>query len=447
MSREDIARLLGGYATGTLTPEERQALFAAALQDQDLFDELQREQALHDLLREPAARAQLLAALEDRLPWYRRFGEWMLCPAALTAVAVCLLLVASVAILRPWRGYEAAKPPLVATALPQEAPPIPSPPLAAGQKTTEVTAMEAMKKAKAPAVSPAARAFMPPAASAAREELPLPESAAQEAQAGVANKPAAAAPPPAIPATPAPAPKAADQKMTADLSNKRNDAAEQTETIAGTVAPGAGQPGSAPARNAFAGGALSANSLQQASAPAVASDGGARQRYYAGTMPPVAPAKAHLQSLQAPRVPASQPVPLGIKWSILRREANGGLTSINAEDLRAGDAVEVRLTSNQSCDLSVFDNANGKLALLFAKHVEAGEAIHTPLLTPGDKGLRELLVELARGSNVKNAIATARPDLSRQSQRSETDRSEQTTYTVGPTGAPQVFLSITLNYR
>ena len=38
MNREDIQKLLGGYATGTLTPEEQQALFSAALEDQELFD-------------------------------------------------------------------------------------------------------------------------------------------------------------------------------------------------------------------------------------------------------------------------------------------------------------------------------------------------------------------------------------------------------------------------
>ena len=51
MSREDIQKLLGGYATGTLTPEEQQALFSAALEDQELFDALAREQSLRDAAR------------------------------------------------------------------------------------------------------------------------------------------------------------------------------------------------------------------------------------------------------------------------------------------------------------------------------------------------------------------------------------------------------------
>ena len=62
MRPEDIRKLLGGYATGTRTAEERQALFEAALDDQELFDALAKEQPLRDLLEDPAARAHLLAA-------------------------------------------------------------------------------------------------------------------------------------------------------------------------------------------------------------------------------------------------------------------------------------------------------------------------------------------------------------------------------------------------
>jgi len=96
MKREDIRKLLGGYATGTLTAEERQALFEAALEDQELFDALAKEEPLRELLEDPAARARLLAALDDsplpsllgqalspanRLPWFRRLVGQALPPA------------------------------------------------------------------------------------------------------------------------------------------------------------------------------------------------------------------------------------------------------------------------------------------------------------------------------------------------------------------------------
>jgi hypothetical protein len=78
MTPEDIRKLVGGYATGTLTPEEEAALFAAALEDQELFDTLAREQSLRDLLRDPGARADLMAALDP--PQRAGFWAWLARP-------------------------------------------------------------------------------------------------------------------------------------------------------------------------------------------------------------------------------------------------------------------------------------------------------------------------------------------------------------------------------
>lgn len=83
MTPEAARKLLGGYATGTLTDAEEQALFAAALEDQSLFDELAREQSLRDLLRDPAAKGHLLAALDEP----RRAWWWSWKPAAVLALA------------------------------------------------------------------------------------------------------------------------------------------------------------------------------------------------------------------------------------------------------------------------------------------------------------------------------------------------------------------------
>jgi len=95
MSRDEIAKLMGGYATGTLTPEERQALFEAALEDQALFDELALEQPLEELLSNPAARAHVLAALDDEpLPWNRRVGRWVWEHSVSVASLAGLLLMA-----------------------------------------------------------------------------------------------------------------------------------------------------------------------------------------------------------------------------------------------------------------------------------------------------------------------------------------------------------------
>jgi hypothetical protein len=83
MSEHDLEKLLGGFAADTLTPEEKQTLYTAALQDQQLFNALADEQALRELLSDPDVRFRLLASLEQKsasgasgslswLDWFRR---------------------------------------------------------------------------------------------------------------------------------------------------------------------------------------------------------------------------------------------------------------------------------------------------------------------------------------------------------------------------------------
>ena len=83
MSEHDLEKLLGGFAADTLTAEEKQTLYTAALQDQQLFNALADEQALKELLADPDVRHRLLASLEQKsasgaggslswLDWFRR---------------------------------------------------------------------------------------------------------------------------------------------------------------------------------------------------------------------------------------------------------------------------------------------------------------------------------------------------------------------------------------
>src|SRR5450631_697776 len=105
MSPEDIKKLLGGYATDTLTTEEQQALFAAALEDQELFDALAREQSLRDLLRDPAARAELLSALDTPANRLCGFWQWLRRPAV---AGLATAGVAAIAVLAVWQGTRPA---------------------------------------------------------------------------------------------------------------------------------------------------------------------------------------------------------------------------------------------------------------------------------------------------------------------------------------------------
>jgi hypothetical protein len=87
MSKDEARKLLGGYATGSLSEAERKVLFEAALQDQELFDELAGEQALKEVLDEPGARQRLIAALEPP----RKHRVWLLAMASAT-VAIALVI-------------------------------------------------------------------------------------------------------------------------------------------------------------------------------------------------------------------------------------------------------------------------------------------------------------------------------------------------------------------
>lgn len=91
MRPDHAERLLGGHATGILSEAERRELYAAALAHQEVFDALMDEEALRDLLSDPASRARLLAALAASprpRAWWRR-------PLLLSSAASLLLVVAT----------------------------------------------------------------------------------------------------------------------------------------------------------------------------------------------------------------------------------------------------------------------------------------------------------------------------------------------------------------
>jgi hypothetical protein len=116
MSREEVRKLLGGYATGTLTPAEQEALFAASLEDQELFDALAAEQSMRDLLRDPAVQAELLAALDGgppKQPWW----QWRPLVAGVAMAGMAAIGVGT------WLATREKPAPVVVAELRKEAPP------------------------------------------------------------------------------------------------------------------------------------------------------------------------------------------------------------------------------------------------------------------------------------------------------------------------------------
>jgi hypothetical protein len=153
MKPRDLKQLLGGFAAGTLTSEEREALFQAALEDQALFDALAEEEGLRELLADPIARAKLLGDLREEAPQglWRRLAGWLRKPAtlALAGSAAALLLVVGVV---RFTQRETEGPQLVA----QAPRPVETPPAAA--------------VVQPPKARPTMRRAAPPAAASALEK-------------------------------------------------------------------------------------------------------------------------------------------------------------------------------------------------------------------------------------------------------------------------------------
>src|SRR5256885_1782068 len=181
---DDARKLLGGYATGTLTEQERAELFEAALHDQQLFEALADEQALKDLLDDGAARGELLRATEKQpAPW-----RWMLPVGSLAAAAVitiCVLAlyrtkqqpVATAQLQRPVEQMRAAAPPIA-----NEAPAAkPSSDAVASTRTAPAPAPALAKRreADAPGNQPVPAAPVPPQLEVKEQRAPQQQVAEQ----------------------------------------------------------------------------------------------------------------------------------------------------------------------------------------------------------------------------------------------------------------------------
>jgi len=194
MAKLDYEKLLGGYATGTLTDEEREALFQAALHDQVLFNALADDQALKELLDDPASRQRLLTALESleetqekSSRWGALVPAWLPLPATSQSGRTAERLYATTPRLPPpksrsWRGalaggvILAALAVIVAAGLIEEMTSPPQPVLTTDARRTEEPAPPASAPAPRVPVEPVPQASAPvpvpaPSSPAPRENL------------------------------------------------------------------------------------------------------------------------------------------------------------------------------------------------------------------------------------------------------------------------------------
>lgn len=442
MDRQEIQKLLGGYATGTLTREEQQILFTAALEDQELFDALAREQSLKDLLADPAARGQLLASIDDRpAPWYRRFWR----PLTVVAAAAACVVGFGIFVNRP---KPQSSPVLVAEVRPADetpraldklepspaapaSPPAPAPKIA--PKPVPIASNEPVRRETAAAPPP------PPA-------QPVP-AAAPAASQPAAPKPAGLAGAP-LGGTIAEAPKEMAKKAEVQLDEDVRNAQNAVSARA-LLKDQAAADAKVQMRDAF----NKSLSLQSAQAFFNASsqdfDHTATPQYFAPqrqeqkaqqTNQQVKQQQA-LETLQGLSALAGQKavIPAGVKWTVLRRRDGGDFVEVEPSQLRAGDSVKLRLTPNVDGYLTVWERGQSMMGEM---RVERLKQFETPVITANEPVRRTLTVQLTQiaqnyGKLVQNV----------SEQQSVTDSAQHATYVLNTVPYAPVQAVIPLQFR
>jgi hypothetical protein len=441
MSRDDIRKLLGGYATGTLTPEEQEALFTAALEDQELFDALAREQSLRDLLRDPAARGQLLSALDSRAPrWYERLADWRFGVAAVAMAGVAVFAVLATRQHKPLAKTELA---IVKT-----------PPPVAALEATPVEAQPAL---------PAAAVPQRRAATTVRRKAERPVFAQKRADAETALAPANAVPVPSLPAA-APAPpnpearKALEQAVGAmprstplppaiekDLRQKlyaesiqaasARDLFYQQAMVSGFVA---GDKPAIPVQSAeirrqepqAQQSQTQAGEQKKGAAPAQVGESGGAMAAVSGMMPRGAAGAAF---------GARQVANLGVRYTVLRKSTAGNFVEADPADLKRGDTVALRFETNDTGFLSVTALGAKGPRLVFSRRMERFSAYTSPPLRED-----ETLLRVSFSRQPQTAVTRASLDSRNRIQQAEDERA---VYVVGEQPSPEVNFTITLKYR
>ncbi len=259
MNPAEARKLLGGYASGILTEQERKALFEAALEDQELFEALADEQALREVLAAPAARQHLLRAL-DRQPvtgfraWLQKPKVWAL-SAATAAAAIMTLVVSQHVAVKPAlqmarneapAALQAPPPPPAETASMPPPKPASAPPEKAKTRELADTARERRQEAelrqdeRKEAVSePVTVAVAPPAPVLLPEPPPPAAPAAQPVRDSAAAPASQRAPMAANSAGPAQG-FAMGRLSSASAMARKKTAAAEHDTVPGAVAGGRG---------------------------------------------------------------------------------------------------------------------------------------------------------------------------------------------------------------
>lgn len=286
MKRAEAEKLLGGYATGTLTEAERRVLFEAALADQKLFDALADEEALRELLADARVRRRLLEALAEPEAglWERLLGWWR----------------------RPWAWGVAGTVAVAALVV--------------------VLLLPVYRTTKRPAVLEVAQKLEPPAAPVSPPSAPQVAAAPRQRARAPARSEAEPQPSQPAPAEPRPVERAEEKQVLAEAEARpRLEAAP-----AGVVGGVAGE-------------------IVAAVPPAASQEADARRLYNAPAAEWKEAGRSVLRARQAADVAGAPPGPVGIRYAILKLGPGGQYSEAAPGAVFArGDVIRLSVEANRN---------------------------------------------------------------------------------------------------
>jgi hypothetical protein len=419
MKRDEIQHLLGGYAAGTLTPEEETILFAAAIEDQELFNALADEEALRELLADPESRGYLRAALAEAAesaPVATRSRRWWPVAAGISAIAAGLAIFTVIGIQRSEKSPEAS----VAVAPQQQTQPtemaknIPASP--AAQPAKHADAVDDGGAAAKDTVKSRARTFEPPspaapAAGVKMKPADAPPTLGAASRAKEENKLAekelekAVAPPPPPP-PPAPVTVAAEASSGGVMQSSAPQTTASQLFLAQYRQNARGGGATAPGRAATR--ALGSGAVERSRAEAPAQR---RQEADRRAAPPAA------DTQQAPAAePQSPPANRGIRYQILRKNSQGQFVQTRLDTrFEAGDEIILQVDKNAPDAVTIVSGADGAVNIPVVSQTSV-QAQSAPIrLSTGAMDLSIILAPPALRDALGRASGPAQGQLVEQS--------------------------------
>ncbi len=372
MSEHDLEKLLGGFAADTLTPEEKQILYTAALQDQQLFNALADEQALKELLSDPDVRRRLLASLEQKsasgtggslswLDWFRR-PVGMAFAGGLAAAALAVVLG-----VRTYQDSlrQAAQSVATENAKPAS-PPAPIPPTSQPETPQAIEPQAKAKESAAPAIDLPKKDML-------IGKLAKPERSAKEVTSSADQKLAASSAPPGT----APEPK----QIQAPTGGRV--AATVTPALSARALFYGGESGRADTRSM-------AKEQEQARKPLAESAPQANL--------PERPLE-RLSQLGKAAGTVAQLRPLGLRYSFVVRGTDGQEREVDAAAAKSIQPVFVTVEANQDAYLQVWKTVGSSTPQLLWPEKETGEI--SLKITAGQQ--QHILLPMERGPVILTA--------------------------------------------